>query len=78
MDRTADSAGQRIKGRPPMSEKLLKELIEEVKRLHDTVSIMQQDINCIRNGEYDKPLGTASKQAPKSVPAPELNTSQEW
>jgi hypothetical protein len=78
VDRTADSAGQRIKGRPPMSEKLLKELIEEVKRLHDTVSIMQQDINCIRNGEYDKPQGASPKQAPKRGLTTELNTSQEW
>lgn len=40
-----------------MSDKLVRELIDEVKRLHDTIGIMQQDINCIRNGEYEKPKG---------------------
>jgi hypothetical protein len=61
-----------------MSDKLLKELIEEVKRLHDTVSIMQQDINCIRNGEYDKPQGAAPRQAPKRVLTTEVEASRDW
>lgn len=42
-----------------MSEKLLKELIDEIKSLHSTIGIMQEDINCIRNGEYDKPSGVS-------------------
>lgn len=70
-----------------MSEKLLKELVEEIKRLHDTLSILQQDVNCIRNGEYDKPQGASSgmPKAPvkdidftrKSSGEP-LKTSREW
>lgn len=50
-----------------MSEKLLKELIEEVKKLHDTIGIMQQDINCIRNGEYDKPKGADVSHRPRNI-----------
>ncbi len=50
-----------------MSDKLMKELIDEVKRLHDTMSVMQQDINCIRNGEYDKPQGAAPKRSAKAM-----------
>lgn len=62
-----------------MSDKLIRELIDEVKRLHETISIMQQDINCIRNGEYDKPQGAAPKrQAPKPVVTTELKTSRVW
>lgn len=65
-----------------MSEKLLKELIEEVKRLHDTIGIMQQDINCIRNGEYDKPQGAspARSSVPKIRQADlgALKTSRDW
>lgn len=61
-----------------MSDKLLRELIDEVKRLHDTISIMQQDINCIRNGEYDKPQGAAPKRAAKPVVTTDLKTSRDW
>lgn len=66
-----------------MSEKLLKELIQEVKSLHSTIEIMQQDINCIRNGEYDKPGGADkgwSDAKPKIRPASDqpLKTSRNW
>lgn len=62
-----------------MSEKLMKELIEEVKRLHDTISVMQQDINCIRNGEYDKPQGAAPMPSTaRPVKTVELEASQVW
>jgi hypothetical protein len=61
-----------------MSEKLLRELIDEVKRLHETVSVMQQDINCIRNGEYDKPQGAAPQRAAKPVVTTALKTSRNW
>ena len=62
-----------------MSEKLMKELIEEVKRLHDTISVMQQDINCIRNGEYDKPQGAAPKPSTaRPARTVELKTSRDW
>lgn len=61
-----------------MSDKLIKELIEEVKRLHDTISVMQGDINCIRNGEYDKPQGAAPARPAKPVVTTELKTSRDW
>ncbi|MDV2979013.1 hypothetical protein [Glutamicibacter nicotianae] len=66
-----------------MSEKLLKELIDEVKRLHDTIQVMQEDINCIRNGEYDKPGGADKgwrNAKPVIRPASDqpLKTSRDW
>lgn len=45
-----------------MSDELLKELIAEVKSLHATIGIMQQDINHIRYGEYDSPSGANTTQ----------------
>lgn len=42
------------------TDKLLRDLIKEVKSLHGTIELMQGDINCIRNGEYDKPQGASS------------------
>jgi hypothetical protein len=61
-----------------MSEKLLRELIEEVKRLHGTIEVMQQDINCIRNGEYEKPQGAAPKRSAPPASSTELKTSRIW
>ncbi|MEQ4567992.1 hypothetical protein [Paenarthrobacter sp. CAP02] len=61
-----------------MSDKLLRELIDEVKRLHDTVGLMQGDINCIRNGEYDKPQGASPARATPKVRTVELDHSKDW
>lgn len=65
-----------------MSEKLLKELIEEIKSLHSTIGIMQEDINCIRNGEYDKPGGAAPTKSPspniRPASAVNLETKVDW
>lgn len=62
-------------------EKLLKELITEVKSLHSTIEIMQGDINCIRNGEYDKPSGASSGMPPASAKSAETKpklTQNDW
>lgn len=48
-----------------MSDNLMRELIAEVKSLHSTLSVLQQDVNAIRNGEYDKPQGADSGMTSK-------------
>ncbi|HJX80276.1 hypothetical protein [Glutamicibacter sp.] len=65
-----------------MTEKLLKELIDEIKSLHSTIGIMQEDINCIRNGEYDKPSGASPAKSPspniRPAGAVNLETKVDW
>lgn len=44
-------------------QKLLEEILAELKRIGGDVQIIQGDLNAIRNGEYDPP-GGAGKGMP--------------
>lgn len=61
-----------------MEEKLLRELVLELKRMHATIEVMQQDINCIRNGEYERPQGAAPAAVSGSVDPRDLSASKFW
>lgn len=64
-----------------MTDELLTKLISEIESLHRTIGIMQEDINAIRNGEYEAPRGASSK--PRREPTRTMKTdmqhvSRDW
>lgn len=62
------------------SDRTLEQILKALKDLNGTVEIMQQDINAIRNGQYDKPQGATAKVRPASpVSDSDLGvTSRDW
>ena len=56
-----------------MTDELLKKLISEIESLHRTIGIMQEDINAIRNGQYEAPLGATALNR-KKVPTRTMKT----
>jgi hypothetical protein len=41
----------------PSDNEPLTQILQELKRVSGDLSVVQQDVNAIRNGEYDKPGG---------------------
>ena len=58
-------------------QQLLRQILDELKRISGDLSVLTGDVNAIRNGEYDKPKGADYGMRPVK-PAGEPRSDPRW